>query len=254
MDVVSELNREILGQDSGLPETTADELQKYRDIALSYACVEKSIAVLSDMRKDVSYIYYGSFAETLGIRPHGMGVASDTIDSIWEKDILERIHPEELQGKYLLELEFLRFIRRQPRELRGEYCLADQIHMRDSYGNSFPVLHRLFYISDMSGENLWLTLCLYNPLMVPMPCQGMAVNLKTGQVMQLDAAQGTGILSDRETQVLRLIDRGMDGKGIAGILSISINTVNRHRQSILAKLQVRNSIEACRIARRLGVI
>ena len=38
------------------------------------------------------------------------------------------------------------------------------------------------------------------------------------------------------------------------MLSISINTINRHRQEILGKLQVKNSIEACRIAKDLKLI
>ena len=38
-------------------------------------------------------------------------------------------------------------------------------------------------------------------------------------------------------------------KDIAQTLSISINTVNRHRQNILEKLQVNNSIEACGLLR-----
>ena len=40
---------------------------------------------------------------------------------------------------------------------------------------------------------------------------------------------------------------------IAVILSISVNTVNRHRQNILEKLQVNNSIEACRIGKGLNL-
>lgn len=43
-------------------------------------------------------------------------------------------------------------------------------------------------------------------------------------------------------------------KDIARILSISINTVNRHRQNILEKLQVSNSIEACRVAKELKLL
>jgi DNA-binding NarL/FixJ family response regulator len=42
-------------------------------------------------------------------------------------------------------------------------------------------------------------------------------------------------------------------KEIASDLSISINTVNRHRQNILEKLHVDNSIEACRIAKGLNL-
>ncbi len=43
-------------------------------------------------------------------------------------------------------------------------------------------------------------------------------------------------------------------KEIADLLSISIHTVNRHRQNILEKLHVSNAMEACRMARMMGVL
>ena len=75
-----------------------------------------------------------------------------------------------------------------------------------------------------------------------------------GSVTELNNDDDRNILSEREKQTLRLIDSGMMSKDIAAAMSISINTVSRHRQDILRKLQVRNSIEACRMARRLGLI
>lgn len=51
-----------------------------------------------------------------------------------------------------------------------------------------------------------------------------------------------------------MINKGKMSKDIAQTLSISINTVNRHRQNILEKLQVNNSIEACRIAKELHLL
>ena len=62
------------------------------------------------------------------------------------------------------------------------------------------------------------------------------------------------MLSEREKEILQLIDQGRLSKEIADALSISIHTVNRHRQNILSKLGVSNSIEACRIAKRLNLI
>ena len=62
------------------------------------------------------------------------------------------------------------------------------------------------------------------------------------------------MLSPREKQILELVDKGLTSKDIARVLSISINTVSRHRQEILSKLQVKNSIEACRIAKGLKII
>lgn len=62
------------------------------------------------------------------------------------------------------------------------------------------------------------------------------------------------VLSQREREVLRLIDQGKLSKEIADQLSISINTVNRHRQNILEKLNVDHAIEACKVARAMGLL
>ena len=87
---------------------------------------------------------------------------------------------------------------------------------------------------------------------IPTPC--MIINSVNGQMIELDKQDNTKVLSVRERQVLTLIDRGQTSKQIADVLSISINTVSRHRQEILAKLRVKNSIEACRVAKDLKVI
>lgn len=82
----------------------------------------------------------------------------------------------------------------------------------------------------------------------------MVVNSFTGVSEELTVSGDQSILSRREKQVLTLIDSGKRSHEIAGILSISKNTVSRHRQEILAKLQVKNSMEACRLAKSMKII
>ena len=62
------------------------------------------------------------------------------------------------------------------------------------------------------------------------------------------------ILSEREKEILRCIRKGLSSKEIAATLYISVNTVNRHRQNILEKLSVSNSIEACRAAELMKLL
>ncbi|MDE5899935.1 MAG: LuxR C-terminal-related transcriptional regulator [Muribaculaceae bacterium] len=52
----------------------------------------------------------------------------------------------------------------------------------------------------------------------------------------------------------KIIDSGLKSSEIADRLNISIHTVSRHRQEILAKLQEKNSIEACRLAKSMELI
>lgn len=126
--------------------------------------------------------------------------------------------------------------------------------MKDMSGNYLPIMHRMFYISTTSGNGIRFALCLYNPLTFDVSQGGIIINSISGDIQEIGTQNDTKILSDREKQVLRLIDKGFMSKNIADTLSISINTVSRHRQEILKKFQVKNSIEACRIAKDLGLL
>jgi len=62
--------------------------------------------------------------------------------------------------------------------------------------------------------------------------------MKTGKLTLFnDEAEyaSNAVLSKRETEVLGLISQGLNSKSIAERLFISVNTVNNHRQNILAK-------------------
>lgn len=80
------------------------------------------------------------------------------------------------------------------------------------------------------------------------------VNLATGETQLLSEQDYSNILSPREKEILKYIAKGHLSKEIAQMLSISINTVNRHRQNILQKLHSGNSFEAYKRAAELGLI
>ena len=61
-------------------------------------------------------------------------------------------------------------------------------------------------------------------------------------------------LSERELDVLRLLDSDLGGPDIARELSVSVNTVRTHTRHIYAKLGVTNRREAVREAARLGLL
>lgn len=251
MDTIDILNREFSAQDFTEGQPYAAMLGRYKDIARNYARMENAIAVLSDLRSNASYIYYGGFSRMLG--ENGCG-KDRRVSSIWEEEIFRLIHPDDLAGKHLQELCFFHFIKRQPKRKRGDYCLASKLRMKAGAKRYVHALHRMFYIPVPSGDILWLALCLYGPLSFDIPARCMIINTVDGQMTELERQNSMKILSAREKQVLGLIDRGLTSKDIAGMLSVSVNTVSRHRQEILSKLQVKNSIEACRVAKDLKLI
>lgn len=68
------------------------------------------------------------------------------------------------------------------------------------------------------------------------------------------APRGLEELTDREREVLVLIAEGRSNPDIADALVISIKTVNRHRENIMAKLNLHSRVELVRYAIEKGLI
>ncbi|WBB71076.1 response regulator transcription factor [Micromonospora sp. WMMD812] len=67
------------------------------------------------------------------------------------------------------------------------------------------------------------------------------------------AAGGAPQLTDRETEVLRLVAKGLSYKQIAQRLGLSHRTVQNHVQNTLGKLQLHNRVELTRYAIERGL-
>lgn len=251
MSTIDTLNKKFFSQNFPGNHPYNQILGRYKDIALCYAQMENAIAVLSDLRAKTSYIYYGKFAQTLGMVNNGK---NDKISSIWEEEIFKLIHPDDLIDKHLQELCFFYFIKNQPNRKYCDYYLMSKLRMKTGTNSYIPALHRMFYIPVSSTDTLWLALCLYSPLISDFKAKSFIVNSINGNIIEPERQHCTRILSTREKQILNLINKGLTSKDIAEMLSISINTVSRHRQEILNKLRTKNSIEACRVAKELDLL
>ena len=250
MEIIEKLNGEFFTQPFEQEDLRMEELNTYRQLALQYAQLENAIAVLSDLHTNVSYIYYGGAAETLGLGKKGDCLS---VPSIWEEDIFRYIHPEDLSNKYLQELRFYHYMQQLPKQERKNHFLMSKLRMQDSSGNYLTMLHRMFYITSPSNNLTWLALCLYN-VSIDSNLNCFVINSVTGECIELEKQDYSHVLSEREKEVLRLIGAGKSSKEIAESLFISKHTVSRHRQNILNKLQVNNSTEAYRIAKELGLV
>jgi DNA-binding CsgD family transcriptional regulator len=82
------------------------------------------------------------------------------------------------------------------------------------------------------------------------------LNFKTGEFVRLlqTKVNKDMSLTKRQIEILNHIKEGKLSKEISDKLFISVHTVNTHRQKILEKLSVNNSIEAIQIAQKLGLI
>lgn len=62
------------------------------------------------------------------------------------------------------------------------------------------------------------------------------------------------VLTNREKQVLKLIAEGHSNKEIAGVLFISVHTVERHRANIMQKLNLKKTADLVKYSMQKGYI
>lgn len=250
MNIVRQLNEELLKQ-AFIPESCQPCIvEKGQRIASFYAHQENAIAVLSDLKSKCSYLYYGGISETLGLAPVG---TVKVIHSIWEEDIFSRIHPDDLLGKHILELEFFYRLRNRTPEERNHYYSSSCLRIRHPKGAYVMIRHRMFYLVSDPNGSIRLALCLYSfpeDISRPENSENLIINSLTGEILRPDKQKNYALLSAREKEILGWISQGKTSKEIAEQLFISIHTVNRHRQNILEKLGVKNSMEACRLVHK----
>ncbi len=241
----------------------AMDSKKYRSVVLSeciekmanYVALDRSVAVLSDLAENKSHILVGDFGMFFGMKPNNYTV----IDSIWEEDIYCRIHPDDLFQRHLLELEFFNFLKSIEPQERLNYATSCTIRMLNCNQEYEYISHRSFYLKNSLKGGLWLDVCLYNYSFDIPPLDdkigGKIKNIKTGMQQLVDTYRNCkDLLSSREKEILRKVGQGLISKEIAFELKISINTVNRHRQNILEKLKVGNSMEAVCTANALNLL
>lgn len=246
------LNTKLLSQPFQASSDAGSKLDNGKLIAEMYARLENSISVLSDLKSRRSYIYYGAIAAQIGLSQQ-----QAEIGSIWEDELLNRVNSEDLQKKYRLELQFFQLLNSLPPAERTDYQAITKIKIRNSEGRYLLVKHRLLYIGSSDDGSIWLALCLYNIIYdhpeydIP---GGIIINTRTGKTIDYSNHSFNELLSPREKEVLRLIKHGRRSKEIAEKLSLSINTVNRHRQNIFQKLNVTNVMEACKVAETTGLL
>ncbi|MBQ1827583.1 MAG: response regulator transcription factor [Prevotella sp.] len=211
--------------------------------------ISQGCAILSDLATNGSYFAIGRLVDILGL--HGEVPEEELID-IDEDFIYRRIHPEDLVDKRMLELRYFEMVDDMRAEERLKYHATCRIRMQKANGD-YTYIHNVTRIQMNDADGLMrLVTCLYELSPEQEPIHGInpsIINVETGAVQKLALYEERfNILSKREREILLLIKQGLLSKEIADTLHISIHTVNTHRQNILQKLSVDNSMEAVQTA------
>lgn len=217
-----------------------------RTLIQSLTAVNNGCAVLTDLADNKSYFSIGTFGDFLGLSDEE--ISHQVLDSLDEDCIYKRIHPEDLVEKRMLELKFFQFLCKQPMNERLKYRSNCRIRMMNAKGNYQYITNRTQILRNSPCGNMWLALCLYDlspNQEVEVGIDSKITNNETGDVKPISLTdEKYSILSNREKEIILLIKKGYMSKEISSELNISHHTVNRHRQNILQKLNVSNSLEA----------
>jgi len=257
MDVLrKEINGIYSAQNLGCEFLDKNVLAQYNDRIAVTAAIDNACWVITDASADYCYVHTGTFGRLLGLT--GDAEMHTGFGSSDEDIIYNRIHPEDLVGKRMLEYDFLKFADKLNDVGMLRYKAVCRIRIRNNRNEYMYVNNSTQVLQRSPNGRIWLILCGYDlspeqsasPDIFP-----RIINNETGETTVVSLTDKRAhILTGREKEVLRLIKKGKLSKEIADVLGISVHTVNRHRQNILEKLSVGNSMEAVTAAMAMRIL
>jgi Response regulator containing a CheY-like receiver domain and an HTH DNA-binding domain len=165
-------------------------------------------------------------------------------------DVLEeRFHPDDRDRLTDFQIEHGRFIYSLPPECRNDYQQLFRFRILNNKRQYINVVSRHQVIQQTKSGKAWMVMGIMNispDRTFHEKVDRLVINRKTGEILT-STTQPKEQLTEREKEILALVRQGLLSKEIAGLLNLSIHTVNNHRKNILAKLKVNNFMEAVNI-------
>ena len=131
-------------------------IEHYKQIAQCYVKIEQSVAVFTNYQDNYSYIFAGAFGSIFGLKSE-----STFIDSAFEDDIFNKIHPDDLLERHVLELRYFHFLMTLSPEDRCKYSTYSYIRTKSAAGEYIYIAHRTYFLTSLSNGVIWLALCVY---------------------------------------------------------------------------------------------
>lgn len=257
MDILRKELEQIYSM-QGLENENLDkqEIEICKLVAENMAKVTNACYVITDASCDRCYIFGGGLASLLGI-----GDSQYTHKEVCSSDedvIYTRLNPEDLVEKRMLEYEYFKFTHPLSPEEKLRYKATCRIRIKDKDGQ-YRMINNSTQVMKPSPEGkIWLILCSYDlssDHTAASDINPRIINNYSGEIINFSFSdRKRHVLTDREKEILVLIREGHPSKKIADILGISIYTVSRHRQNILERLSVGNSVEAITAASAMGLL
>jgi DNA-binding CsgD family transcriptional regulator len=168
------------------------------------------------------------------------------------------IHPDDMELLLLNAIAAIKFIYGH-KENMMKYKFITEYRISNASGGYVRVIEQQSLLEADKSGNSWLALSVLDLSPDQNPFKSVKsgiLNMKDNTFLSLRELyeRNASLLSAREIEILQMVKDGLLSKEISEQLCISIYTVNTHRQRILRKLDVGNSMEAIKYASALGLL
>jgi DNA-binding CsgD family transcriptional regulator len=226
-------------------------MDKHRVVLQTLSDVGNSGIHVFDVCKRQTLFYSSNFGKLLGYVPE------DYIDSRHEF-FYKKIHPEDLAKLNVYGVTFCKIFSNIPGNEKLDYKAISEYRMLNTENKYVRLIEQYQVLEiDKTGQ-FWLLMGIVDLSANQEEYEGIKtqfVNFKTGKIIPWEVPKQTTLeLTKREIEILKLVKDGFLSKEISNKLSISLHTVNTHRQRFLEKLGANNSFEAVRFASRFGLL
>ena len=237
---------------------------QFREEDLDYAVVEKHKAALQiladignsgvnlfDVSKQEIVFYSSNFGRQLGYE------RSD-YEKAGQEFFMHKLHPDDAQKLSLNSVSIYKIFDNFSSEDKLNHKLISEYRMLNAENKYVRLIEQHQFIElDKTGQ-IWLLLGIVDISPNQEEFNGIKtqfINFKTGQIIPWETPQKAEFeLTKRELEILKLVKDGLLSKEISNVLSISLHTVNTHRQRFLEKLGANNSLEAVMFASKFGLL
>ena len=231
--------------DYSILEKHKPQLQNLADIGNSH------ITVLDVYRKQ--HVFHSdNYGVVLGYSP-------EEVAQYGEHFMNAKIHPDDFFGITKNGLTGFKLFLKMTEDEKLNFKLINEFRILNASGEYVRVIEQHQALELDKRGNFWLALSILDISPNQDLKEGLksqVLNFRTGKFIPIEP-DDTAIkvqLTQRETEILKLVKAGLLSKEISDRLAISVHTVNTHRQRVLEKLGANNSMEAVVLSSRLGLV
>lgn len=228
-----------------------NKLEKHKKVVEILAEVSNSSIQIFDLNEKKIVFFSKNYANLLGYE-------KSEFEELNYSFFEAKIHPDDKYDLAMFGLSSLKLFKELSNDEKINYKVVHEYRMLNSDNKYVRVLDQYQLLELDSTGQMWLmmsTIDLSPNQEIESLVKCQILNFRTGKIIPSIADNRPSLeLTKRELEILNFVKKGLLSKEISDKLSISVHTVNTHRQRLLEKLGANNTIEAIIFATKYGLI